>query len=92
MKNQKPRNVKNLKQWAYFSPGGWIQVRSISDTKENAKKHVCDNDFMGITWEDYEKHGYFLKQIIFNIEVTENGGDTQTKPDKKAVRRRKNPK
>ena len=71
MKKQKLQIIKNLKQWAYFSPDGWIQVRSISDTKEDAREHVSDNDFPSITWKDYDKHGYCLKQIIFNVEIVD---------------------
>lgn len=79
---KKPKEVNKLKQQAYFAPDGYIQVRSIANTKEISREMLCLREYgtpintdiilsdyvRKITWEDYEKAGYYIKKVIVTIK------------------------
>lgn len=80
---KKPKEINKLVQWAYFAPDGYIQVRSIADTKKYSREMLCSReygtktitgvilpDYIGrITWQDYEKAGYYIKKVIVTIKL-----------------------
>ncbi len=66
-KNKKVRS-ENKKMWAYFSPDGNIQVRSIGETRKETKEMVVSGEPF-VTWQNYEKEGYTLHQINFIVDV-----------------------
>lgn len=67
MKPKTPKDV-NRKMWAYFAPDGYLQVRSIGETKKEARVFV-PSPFGDKTYEDYEREGYVLRRIYVEIKV-----------------------
>lgn len=65
----KPKSIKNRKMWAYFAPDGWLQVRSLGETKAQARKYLTWDGVSMDTWQDYEHQGFTLHQVIVKIEV-----------------------
>ena len=61
---KQPKDFKG-KFYAYFSPDGYIQVRTIG-TKKEARMFVTGGYK---TWKDYEKTGFYLKRVSVNIKV-----------------------
>jgi len=61
-KVKKPKDMKG-KYWAYFAPDGYLQVRSIADTKKDAREFLASGQTE--TWRDYEKEGFRL----FRVEI-----------------------
>ena len=62
----KARPINKKKMFAYFAPNGYVQVRSITDTKKLSREKISDREF-GVNWRDYESAGYVLKKIIVDI-------------------------
>jgi hypothetical protein len=62
----KPKSMGG-KFWGYFSPDGYLQVRSISETKSLSREMLAYNSIK--TWEDYEEAGYILRRINVDISV-----------------------
>jgi hypothetical protein len=54
----------NRVMWAYFSPSGYIQVRTIADSKKLSRTYLGNL----LSWQEYEESGYFIKQVIVNIK------------------------
>ena len=65
----KTKNINNRKMWAYFAPDGYLQVRSIADTKKLSMEMISKYEVF--TYKDYEKKGYYIKKIMVNINVIE---------------------
>lgn len=66
----KARTINKKISWAYFDPNGYIQVRSISDTKKQCREMICM--WETFTWKDYEKNGYFIKKVIVDIQINDD--------------------
>lgn len=66
------RQIKGVKQksmWAVFAPDGYLQFRTISDTKKEAKQRVIGYWERGEkSWEDYAAKGYFANRIQVDIK------------------------
>lgn len=62
------RGVKSRKQWAVFAPDGYVQYRTISDTKKDAKERTPQygSDYK---WEDYAAAGYTVSKILLDIKL-----------------------
>ncbi|HKZ43053.1 MAG TPA: hypothetical protein VJ044_18985 [Candidatus Hodarchaeales archaeon] len=54
--------------WGYFAPDGFLQVRTIGETKEESRKFL-PGFYEAKTWRDYEGAGWTLKRIIVDIAV-----------------------
>ena len=66
----KIKGIKLKKQWAVFAPDGYLQYRTISDTKKEAKERVIGYHEMGCkTWEDYAGAGYTTNKILVDIKL-----------------------
>ncbi len=65
----KPSNLVINNGFAYFSPDGTLQVRSISQFIEGAREQLSRGTK---TWQDYEAAGFYLKRIMVNISVLED--------------------
>ena len=52
--------------WAYFTPDGYIQARSIADTRKLSREMI--SKFESLTWVDYEKAGYECHKV--NVIIT----------------------
>ena len=64
------KNVVNKKQWAVISPDGYVQWRTIADTRKEAKElSPTHREYGEVTWIDYEKSGFTVKKILINIKV-----------------------
>ena len=53
--------------WAYYSPDGYVQVRTIAPTKTLARRHLPLTEIC--TYKDYEKKGYTIQQVDVSINV-----------------------
>ena len=53
--------------WAYCSPDGYVQVRTIAPTKTLARRHLPLTEIC--TYKDYEKKGYTIQQVDVDINV-----------------------
>lgn len=62
-----PKPLKSKKKWAYFSPDGYIQVRSIADTKALSREMICKHE--SLLYRHYEEKGYTLHKVSVKIEV-----------------------
>lgn len=71
MVNKIIRGIRTRKLWAVFSPDGYLQYRSISDTKKGAKKSVieCHELANNITWKDYAENGWVVNKILVDIKI-----------------------
>lgn len=68
---KKPKNVNGI-YWAYFSPEGYIQVRSIAETRKLSREMIAFREYdwdKKITYKDYEKKGYYVKNVHFQIAI-----------------------
>ncbi len=64
------------KMWAYFSPDGYIQFRSLALTPTEARDLIAH--FENKTWTDYEQAGFFLRKVNVRIEpIPPKGGDAK---------------
>jgi hypothetical protein len=65
----KCKGVKQKTMWAYFSPDGYLQFRSVAYTKKDARLLICDRHSEDITHIDYEKAGYILCKILVDVKI-----------------------
>ncbi len=66
----KIHGIENKVMWAVFAPDGYIQVRTITETRKHAKELVIGHWELGeSTWEDYAKAGYTVNKIIVDIKI-----------------------
>jgi len=64
------KGVKEKKQWAVFAPDGYIQFRTISDTKKEAEVRAIGYWEQGEkTWKDYAAAGYTTNKILLDIKL-----------------------
>ena len=66
--NTKIYGVKCKKQWAVFSPDGYIQFRTIADTQKEAKERT-PKEFGHLSWEDYAAKGFTTNKILVDIKL-----------------------
>ena len=66
MKTFKPKPM-NGKYWAYFSPDGYLQVRTIAETKKDAREFLAYGQIE--TWQNYEKEGYRLLKVEISAKA-----------------------
>lgn len=64
----KIKGVKLKKQWAAFSPDGYIQCRTISDTQKEAKERT-PKEWGNFKWADYAAEGYTTNKILLDIKI-----------------------
>jgi len=62
------KGVKQKKQWAVFSPDGYIQFRTIADTQKEAKERT-PKECGDLKWEDYAAKGYTTNKILVDIKL-----------------------
>jgi len=66
-------NIKGIikeKQWAVFGPDGYLQYRTISDTRKEARERAIGHWERGIkTWEDYAAAGFTTNKILVDIQI-----------------------
>lgn len=62
----KPKPINKKLCWAYFAPDGYLQVRSIAQTKKLAREMVCK--FETTSYKDYEKAGYTLHRVLVDVQ------------------------
>ena len=66
----KIRGIKNRKQWAVFSPDGYLQYRTIADTKKEAEERTIRSFGQPtITWKQYAEAGYVTNKILVDIKL-----------------------
>lgn len=63
----KPKPV-NKKMWGYFSPSGWLQTRSLADTKKESREQIVRQDGSE-KWQDYDNLGFVLKKLKVEISI-----------------------
>jgi len=62
----KAHPIKNRKMWGYFSPDGFLQVRTISTDKKISREMLPKHGWKW-TYKDYEKEGFFLRRITLTM-------------------------
>ena len=62
------KGVKLKKQWAVFSPDGYIQFRTIADTEKKAKEMAIEQNSI-FTWDAYAIAGYTTNKILVDIKL-----------------------
>jgi hypothetical protein len=68
--SEKIKGVQMKKQWAVFAPDGYLQFRTISDTRKEAKKRAIGYWEEGeYTWKDYAAMGYRTNKILVDIKI-----------------------
>ncbi len=66
----KIRGIKERKMWAVFAPDGYLQFRTISDTKKDAQERVVGYHEIGVyTWKDYAAKGFSTNKILIDIKL-----------------------
>lgn len=65
------KSVNKKVKWAVFSPDGYIQFRSISDTKKDAKERTLQRG-SSETWEGYVAAGFTLEKVIVDVSFQKN--------------------
>jgi hypothetical protein len=68
---RKAKAINKRKMYAYFAPDGYVQVRSIADTKALSREMISMRE-PSVTWKDYEKNGYFQRVVM--VDVREQKG------------------
>ena len=63
----KIKGIKQKKMWGIFAPDGYLQVRSIADTKKLSREMI--HKFEDKTWDDYAKAGYIESKILVGIKI-----------------------
>jgi hypothetical protein len=66
------KGVKKKTKWATFSPDGYIQFRSISDTKKDAKERTM-RSYSDESWDDYAAAGFTVEKVIVDISFENKG-------------------
>lgn len=59
------------KFWAYFAPDGYCQVRSISETKDEARRFIVQDNSSSLTFMDYENAGFKLVRVTLDLRPTD---------------------
>lgn len=68
--SNKIKGIKEKKQWAVFAPDGYIQFRTISDTKKEAQVRAIGHWELGNkTWDYYAAAGYTTNKILLDIKL-----------------------
>lgn len=68
--SNKIRGVKLKKQWAVFAPDGYLQYRTISETRKAAQEKAIGYHERGIkTWNDYAAAGYTTNKVLVDIKL-----------------------
>jgi hypothetical protein len=66
----KIKGIKQMKLWAVFAPDGYLQFRTISDTKKAAQQRIIAYWERGeITWKDYATQGFTTNKILVDIKL-----------------------
>lgn len=55
----------NRSMYAYYSPDGYVQVRTIAETKRQSREMLPKTHIK--TYIDYEKEGFILRKIAVSI-------------------------
>ena len=64
------RGIKSKKLWAVFAPDGYLQFRTISETRKDAKDRVIGYWERGEkTWDDYASAGYTVNKVLIDIKL-----------------------
>ena len=64
------KGVYKKKHWAVFAPDGYLQYRTISDTRKEAQERVIGYSEKGVrTWDDYAAAGYITNKILVDIKL-----------------------
>ena len=64
------KGVKSKKLWAVFAPDGYLQYRTISETRKQAKERALGYWEIGEkTWHDYAVSGYTTNKILVDIKL-----------------------
>jgi len=66
----KAKKLQSNQMWAYFAPNGYIQVRSMGFTKEEARNAMDMYGYLDnppSTWQEYEAAGFECKKI--NVKI-----------------------
>lgn len=67
---KKVYGINKKTMWAVFAPDGYLQVRTITDTKKEAKELAIGYHEIGEkTWDDYAAAGYTVHKIIVDIKI-----------------------
>ena len=53
--------------FAIFSPDGYIQVRSIAETKKLSRESI--GKWSDKSWDDYAKAGYVESRVLVDIKI-----------------------
>ena len=64
------KEIRQKKHWAVFAPDGYLQYRTISDTKKESKERAIgywERDEK--TWADYAIKGYTVNKILVDIKL-----------------------
>ncbi len=64
----KIKGIKQKKMWAWFSPDGNIQVRTIHEIKKESRKYL-PREGSDLTWENYAAEGYIESKILVDIKL-----------------------
>lgn len=65
--NIKIKGIKKTKMWAVFAPDGYIQSRTIANTKKIAQELAIVRGVS--TWEDYAAAGFTTNKILVDIKL-----------------------
>ena len=66
----KLKPIKQKRKWAVFSPNGYLQYRTISDTRKWAKERAIGCREIGEkTWNDYYKAGFTVNKVLVDIKI-----------------------
>ena len=60
----KPKRLNKMMH-AYYSPDGYIQVRTIAETKRMSREMLPKTHLK--TYLDYEKEGFYLSKVFVYI-------------------------
>lgn len=61
------KGFKNKIMWAYFSPDGELQVRSIASSRKYSRVFITTR-YTNNTWKDYEQAGFKLSKIVISVK------------------------
>lgn len=68
-KTKAPKPIRFIKQWAYFSKDGYVQVRSIGYSRRQSREMLVKGDVFGTTYKHYEENGFYCRKVIFSISL-----------------------
>lgn len=68
--NNQIKGIKQKKLWAVFAPDGYLQFRTVSDTRKEAQGRAIAYWERGEkTWEDYARAGYTTSKILIDVKI-----------------------